>query len=166
MELNFESVLAEYGSLLSRVATSYEANSALRQELLQEMCLAVWQALNRFEGNSSLKTYVLRVAHNKAVDHVTYHAKQPFQEHFGGSNDDQGTESDSPHKQAQQESQLNQLLNAVRQLPIPQRQVVTLSLEGLNYQEIADVCGLTKNNVGVMLNRAKKVLMQQVQNHE
>ena len=55
----FEDVFAQYGSLLSRVANSYEANHALQQELLQEIAIAVWQGLTRFKGDSSVKTCLL-----------------------------------------------------------------------------------------------------------
>ncbi len=161
-ETDFESILSQYGPLLSRVASSYEANAHLRQELLQEITLAVWQALRSFKGDSSLKTYVLRVAHNKAVSHVAYHAKQPHNETY--------CEVTAPSSHSQtvetvtaQNHQVEKLLVAVRQLPIQVRQIVTMSMEGLSYQDIAQVCGMTANNVGVALTRAKKVLVEKVQ---
>ena len=51
---DFASILKQYNGLLSRVAAGYEANDALRQELLQEIAVAVWQGLQRFEHKSSL----------------------------------------------------------------------------------------------------------------
>ena len=77
LSTDFSQVLREHAALLGRVAATYEANFHKRQELLQEITLAVWQALDKFKGDSSIKTYVLRVAHNKAITHVAYHAKQP-----------------------------------------------------------------------------------------
>lgn len=165
MKQDLESVLTEYGPLLGRVAASYEINPALRQELMQEMCVAVWQSLQRFEGKSSLKTYILRVAHNKGVDHVAYHAKQPGSESI--SEDEQAvSEQSTPHSQVLREQQIDRLVSAVQALPIQQRQVVTLSMEGLDYQEIAEVCGLSKSNVGVILNRARKVLTHHIKDNE
>lgn len=148
------SILAEYGPLLSRVASSYEANAAIRQELVQDICVSVWQGLNRFKGNSSLKTYILRIAHNRCVDHVAYQSRQlkPSDEL------DEVTSSHSPQKEVEQHQQIEQVLQAIRELPIPQRQIVTLSMEGMSYQEIGDICGMNKNHVGVMLNRAKQSL--------
>ncbi len=165
MKQNLETTLVEFGPLLGRVAASYEINLALRQELVQEMCVAVWQALKRFEGHSSLKTYILRVAHNKGVDHVAYHAKQPGVESL--SEDIQTlSEKLTPYLQVQQEKQIEQLVSAVQALPIQQKQVVTLSMEGLDYQEISEVCGLSKSNVGVILNRTRKVLTNLFKNIE
>ena len=124
------------------------------------MCLAVWQALDRFRGASSLKTYVLRVAHNKAVNHVAYHVKRPDEDSFCEVTTAQGMENGNVESQLGQTQQVERLLYFVRQLPIQSRQIVTMSMEGLSYQEIAEVCGIQSNNVGVILNRAKKSLME------
>lgn len=160
MNTDFNAIVSEYGPLLSRVASSYEANQHLQQELLQEISLAVWQSLKAFKGESSLKTYILRVAHNKAVTHVAYHAKQPFNESYCEIENPQPNNSGSPENQLAQQSDVAKLLKAVRKLPVQSRQIVTMSMEGLGYQDIADVCGISSVNVGVILNRAKKSLME------
>ena len=76
MGQGFEDVFAQYGALLGRVANSYEANEAMQQELLQEIAIAVWQGLSRFKGDSSVKTYILKIAHNRAVSHVAKQVKR------------------------------------------------------------------------------------------
>ena len=147
----FEGVFAQYGSLLSRVANSYEANHALQQELLQEIAIAVWQGLTRFKGDSSVKTYILKIAHNRAVTHVANQVKRIDTDEY---NDDVVIEQASqisPETATSQQQSLSRLLVKVRALAVQPRQVLTLSLEGLSYDEIADICGLTKSHVGVIL---------------
>lgn len=164
MSTDFSQVLKRHTALLSRVAATYEANFHMRQELLQEIALAVWQALEKFKGDSSIKTYILRVAHNKAITHVAYHAKQPRNDSY--------CEMESPvpslrlpaDQQIDQQKQIQLMLAKIRQMPIQTRQVVTMSMEGLSYEEIADACGITSSNAGVLLNRARKVLMESIQN--
>tara|TARA_R110000751_G_scaffold307898_1_gene434227 strand:+ start:126722 stop:127210 length:489 start_codon:yes stop_codon:yes gene_type:complete len=159
---NFKDVLQQHAALLGRVAATYEANFHLRQELLQEISLAVWQAMEKFKGDSSVKTYVLRVAHNKAITHVAYHAKQPRNDSY--------CEVETPHPSQQassdvhfaQQQQIQTMLKEIRKMPIQTRQVVTMSMEGLSYDEIADVCGISSSNAGVILNRARKVLMESI----
>lgn len=148
--------------MLSRIASTYEANSHLQQELLQEISLAVWQALQRFKGDSSVKTYILRIAHNKAVNHVAYHAKQPNNESYCEVTAPVAMTSRSIEQSTVQKRQVDKLLSAVRDLSIQSRQIVTMSMEGLSYQEISEVCGVSVTNVGVILNRAKKTLMEKV----
>lgn len=74
----------------------------------------------------------------------------------------QGNENAEPHVVAEQQGNIEQLLIAVRALPVAMRQVLTLTLEGLSYLEIAEVCGITKNHVGVLLQRAKTQLQQEL----
>ncbi|WP_394222193.1 RNA polymerase sigma factor [Alteromonas gracilis] len=164
MGQGFEDVFAQYGALLSRVANSYEACEAMQQELLQEIAIAVWQGLSRFKGDSSVKTYILKIAHNRAVTHVARQVKRVDTHQY--DEDEIGSDrfvshAHSPEEVSSQRQSLERLLHAVRALPLQPRQVLTLSLEGLSYDEIADVCGLTKNHVGVILKRAKQSVMQE-----
>lgn len=163
MTHQFEDVLRDYGALLSRVASSYEANEAIRQELLQEIALAVWQGLSRYKGDSSIKTYILKIAHNRGVSHV---ASQVRHQHVNNNDDAIATVSDpvsSPEHASQQFQMLSSLLAVIRELPLPQRQVMTLSLEGLSYDDIASVTGLNKSHVGVLLNRARKAVTRSIE---
>ncbi|WP_235594651.1 RNA polymerase sigma factor [Paraglaciecola hydrolytica] len=157
---DFNQILQQYSGLLGRVAASYEANHHLRQELLQEISLAVWQSLATFKGDSSLLTYILRVAHNKAVSHVAYHAKYPRNDSYCEITHASESQTLNSESHMQQQQQINTLLDEVRKLPIQTRQIVTLSMEGLSYQDIAEVCGIQLSNVGVILNRSKKVIME------
>ena len=164
MSKDFSQILQQHAALLGRVAATYEANFHLRQELLQEISLAVWQALEKFEGNSSVKTYVLRVAHNKAITHVAYHAKQPRNDSYCEVETPQPSQQASTDVQIAQQQQIQSMLKEIRKMPIQTRQIVTMSMEGLSYSEIADACGISNSNTGVILNRARKILMESIHN--
>ena len=163
LSTDFSQVLQQHAALLGRVAAAYEANFHLRQELLQEISLAVCQALEKFKGDSSVKTYVLRVAHNKAITHVAYHAKQPRNDSYCEVDTPQPSQQASSDVQIVQQQQIEIMLKEVQKMPIQTRQVVTMSMEGLSYSEIADACGINNSNVGVILNRARKILMESIQ---
>ncbi|WP_293759321.1 RNA polymerase sigma factor [uncultured Paraglaciecola sp.] len=162
MSKDFRQILQQHAALLGRVSAAYEANFHLRQELLQEISLAVWQALEKFKGESSVKTYVLRVAHNKAITHVAYHAKQPRNDSYCEIETPQPSHLTSTDVQIAQQQQIQTMLNEIRKMPIQTRQVVTMSMEGLSYSEIADACGISSTNAGVILNRARKTLMENI----
>lgn len=163
MKDDFEALLTQYAPLLSRVASGYEANENLRDELVQDIALAVWQSLQRFEGRSNLKTYILKVAHNRAVSHVARQVRQPATDLF---NDEMHTcgAADAVSRQLEQEQATERLLRAIRRLPVQSRQIVILSLEDLSYEEISDVCGLSVNHIGVTLNRARAALKKELTN--
>ena len=73
----FETIAREHGAMIARVARSYEANAARAEELVQEILIAVWQALPSFRGASTLRTFVARIAHNRAISHVAREARSP-----------------------------------------------------------------------------------------
>jgi RNA polymerase sigma-70 factor (ECF subfamily) len=159
---DFRQILQQHAALLGHVSAAYEANFYLRQELLQEISLAVWQALEKFKGESSVKTYVLRVAHNKEITLVAYHAKQPRNDSYCEVETPQPSHHTSTDVQIAQQQQIQTMLNEIRKMPIQTRQVVTMSMEGLSYSEIADACGISSTNAGVILNRARKTLMENI----
>src|SRR5690606_17660881 len=74
---SFEQVIAEHGPLISRIAMSYEADPALREDLMQQIFLAVWQALPRFRADSSLRTFIARIAQNRSISYVAKQVRQP-----------------------------------------------------------------------------------------
>ena len=64
----------------------------------------------------------------------------------------------NPEETLSAEQQGRRLLDTIQQLPLNHRQVVTLTLEGLSYSEIADVLGISETNVGARLTRARQML--------
>jgi RNA polymerase sigma-70 factor, ECF subfamily len=61
---------ATYGAALGRLARGYEPDADKRRDLLQEIHMALWQSLERFDGRCSLRTWTYRVAHNIATSKV------------------------------------------------------------------------------------------------
>jgi RNA polymerase sigma-70 factor, ECF subfamily len=66
----YQEASAAYGAALSRLARAYEAEPQKRGDLLQEIHIAMWKSLARFNGSCSLRTWVFRIAHNVAASHV------------------------------------------------------------------------------------------------
>jgi RNA polymerase sigma factor (sigma-70 family) len=148
----FEEVMGSYGAALRRVAFSYEADPALREDLFQEISLAIWRALPKFRGDASLKTFLFRIAHNRGLSHGWKEGKGPELLEEPESLID---EAPSPESEATQSERRARLVEAIHRLPIGMRQVITLRLEGLSHREISEVTGLTQNNVMVRASRAR-----------
>ncbi len=151
----FHRILAEYGGALMRLVSSYEYNHQDAEDLYQEICLAVWQALGRFRGDCSERTFVYRVAHNKSLTHRGRKKPASISLDDAGPLIDTGENIEVVRHRMQRQKRL---LEAIRQLPEIQRQIVVLSLEGLPQKEIAEVVGTSENNIAVRLNRARKAL--------
>lgn len=149
--------------MLSRIVASYEADPALQQELMQEVSVALWQALRRFRGEGSLKAYAARVAQNRCISHVAKAAKAPRQAVLDESLADEGG---NPEEDVEKSQQREVLLAAVRGLPLPLRQVTTLALEGFSHREIADALDISENNAMVRFSRAKTALREELQRQQ
>jgi RNA polymerase sigma factor (sigma-70 family) len=70
LEEFFDSLMTENGPALFRLAGGFTSTPADRDDLFQEMVLAVWQALPSFRGESSPRTYLFRIARNRAIAHM------------------------------------------------------------------------------------------------
>jgi RNA polymerase sigma factor (sigma-70 family) len=158
LEKQFDRILSEYGAAISRLAFSYEVVASVREELVQEIALAIWQALAHFRGECSERTFVYRIAHNRGLSHV-WRRRPPHQPLEELEESDQPVDPrPHPDEQAARTDQRVRLMSAIQSLPVTHRQMIVLMLEGLSHAEIAEVMGITENNVAVRLNRARKAL--------
>jgi RNA polymerase sigma factor (sigma-70 family) len=158
LEQQFGRILSEYGAAISRLAFSYEAVASVREELVQEIALAIWQALAHFRGECSERTFVYRIAHNRRLSHV-WKRRPPHQPLEEIEESDQPIDPrPHPEEQAARTDQRARLMSAIQSLPVTHRQMIVLMLEGLSHAQMAEVMGITENNVAVRLNRARKML--------
>jgi RNA polymerase sigma-70 factor, ECF subfamily len=149
--------LDEHGASVMKVARAYTLTREECQDLAQEILLEAWRSLPNFEHRASAATWFYRVALNTAM---SFHRKdrrrrsrqQPLLEvHLA-------TEGPNSAEQVQHRDTVEQLYNAIRQLPKTDAALVLLYLDDLSYRDMADVLGISESNVGVKLNRAKKAL--------
>lgn len=158
LQQEYEQLWSEFGASLTRLAASYESNPYSREDLLQEIRLAIWMALPRFRGEASLRTFIFRVAHNRALTHVWRRKRSGMSEESEEITDSRN----SPEASAIERVDQSRLLGAIRLLPIPFRQVLTLALEDLSHAEISAVLGISENNVAVRMNRARKLIKERL----
>ena len=158
-DARFERVVAAYGPALRRLAASWERDAAAREDLLQEILLALWRALPAFRGDCSERAFVFRVASNRALTH-RFRRREPEESLDAAA--DVADPRPSPDAEAAAAQKLARLMRALHALPPATRQVLTLALEGLSRAEIAEVLGITDNNAGVRLLRARRALQDEM----
>ena len=145
-------LLVENRAALSRFAASYARSIGDRDDLLQEIAMALWRALPSFRDECSERTFVFRIAHNRCMTHLS-------RRRVNVSLDEAEIDVEDPTANAEaalsEEQERQRLLAAVRDLPAIHREVLVLALEGMGYREIADVVGISESNVGVRLKRAR-----------
>lgn len=153
----FSELLEAHQGPLRRLAASYAGSTNEQEDLLQEIALALWLALPNFRGEASEKTFLFRIAHNRCITHIS--RRRPM-DSLDGLEIDPVDTAKTPDAVVSEAEQSSRLLKAVRALPLMQRQVVVLALEDLDYSEMPSVLGISENNVGVRLNRARARLRE------
>ncbi|MEW6990120.1 RNA polymerase sigma factor [Colwelliaceae bacterium 6441] len=159
----FTQWMTKYEKLLRHIITGFEAKPAIQDELFQEIALNIWRALPNFRHDAAVKTFVARIAHNVLATHVAK-AVKTIKVDQDLSNVSQEAEEDhqqpTPYQSLDKKQRQQRLGEAIRKLKLDQQQVITLALEGMSYQEIADILAISSNLVGVRLQRAKAALAQ------
>lgn len=155
---------AEFGAAMQRLARASEANGERRRDLLQDMHVALWRSLASFDGRCSLRTWVYRVSHNVAASHIDRERRGRL-----GSVAIEEIEhlADMRNLSAEvEQSDAIERLNAlIRKLPATDRQVLTLYLEDLDANTIAEVTGLTPGAIATRISRLKAHLVRAFHEH-
>lgn len=150
----FAEWLASHQGILFKVVRAYAFERADRQDLFQEIAIQVWRSVDGFRGESSVATWLYRVALNTAVAWVRREdrhrrGKQPVEVVEGLLT---STTADGP------DPRVEWLYQQIARLKDVDRSVALLLLDGFSYKEIAAVVGITESNVGVKINRIKAAL--------
>ena len=156
----YEEAAATYGAALERVARAYEANPDRRQDLLQEIHMALWRSLEHFAQRCSLRTWTYRVAHNVAASHVVHRQRA-----YAGLVSLEEIESIPDRQEGElgvdRSTALERLLRLIQRLKPVDRQVILSYLEGLDAAATAEIIGISPGNVATKIHRIKNLLAQQ-----
>jgi RNA polymerase sigma-70 factor, ECF subfamily len=175
-EQAFVTLVERYQGRLLRLARSMVPNAAVAEEVVQDTWMAVVTGVERFEGRSSLKTWLFRILANRArsagarelrsglpsgaaVDPSCFDTHgawaQPVEPWSDRSDDRLDAERWAPLMRA-----------ALEHLPERQRQVVILrDVEGLSTDEVCDVLDVTRGNQRILLHRGRTRLREALQMH-
>jgi len=148
--------MRDHSAILHHVVNGFAAGED-RNDLLQEVLLAVWKSIPAFRDQAKASTYLYRVSHNAAL--LWTRTQKNYRrriEAFGAAAPDESATGPDPAT----DERLAQLYAAIRLLKPVDRSLILLSLDGLSYREMAEVLGLSESNVGVKINRIKTQLTQ------
>jgi RNA polymerase sigma-70 factor (ECF subfamily) len=182
-EAAFAELVRRHSAAMLRLARMYVPTQALAEDVVQETWLAVVKGLERFEGRSSFKTWLLRILVNRAKTRgVREHRSIPFAS-LGGDADDGDGEGptvdpsrfaadgawvspprrwEEDPEQALRSKEVRRIAEeAIAALPERQRLVITMrDLEGLSADDVRNALDLTETNQRVILHRARAKVRQ------
>lgn len=146
----------EFAPAIARLARAVERDAEKARDLEQEMHCALWTSLARFKGDCALKTWVYRVAHNVAADHVSKATRGPKKVPL--EEIDALPAAENPESAAGEALVLEQVAQLIRTLPPIDAQTIVLWLEGESATDIAEITGLSSGAVATRVHRIKALL--------
>jgi RNA polymerase sigma-70 factor, ECF subfamily len=159
-EDRYAEAAAAFGPALERLARAYERDPDKRRDLLQEIHVALWRSLARFDGRCSLRTWVYRVAHNTATSKALRpQTNAPTIVALDTSL--KAVAAMASEEQAlDRRRALERLHDLIRELRPLDRQVMLLHLEQVDAASIAEITGLSGPNVATKVHRLKQILIR------
>jgi RNA polymerase sigma factor (sigma-70 family) len=145
----FVRLMEEYTGPLRRLCAAYADRPADREDLFQDILLAMWRALPAYRGDASVRTWLYRIAHNVALTWQARHRRRQHAEIPLG---------DAPDTATQTNLRRLALMRAIATLPPADRALILLWLEGLSAAEIETVTGVKAATVAVRLGRIRRSL--------
>ena len=152
-EKQFEELVKQYKRTIYSVCYMFSRDKEEINDLFQEILVRLWLGFDQFEQRSSVNTWVYRIALNTAIN-SDKRAKRRLQ------TIPLSTDVDPYDPQDTSLEQVRQLYALINQLDVMDRGLVLLWLEGIGYDEIAAIMGITVANVGIKLHRIKEKLVQ------
>ena len=147
----FSELIEKHQGIIHKITMVYATHSADREDLFQEICLQLWRAFPGFKGEAKFSTWMYRVALNTAISNVRKNSRRPVFETLRG-NEKVATE------ESNDEEQVKLLYRGIARLNHIDKAIILLWLEDKSYEEIAEVLGTSRGNIGVKLVRIRKKL--------
>lgn len=159
----YEQAITAHGAAIDRLAQCYETDGEKRQDLLQEIHLALWRSFGGFDSRCSLRTWVYRVAHNVAASHVIRSRRMNSQILLSLDELDDLAADDDVEAVADRHDVVQHLLGLIQQLRPIDRQIILLYLEGTDATAIGEITGISSGNVATKIHRIKSVIAHRFQ---
>ena len=152
-EQEFSKMVREQKSTIYTVCYMFSNDEDEVSDLFQETLINLWKGYESFRHESKLSTWIYRVAMNTCISADRKKRRQGTKVPLSM---DISLYNDEDHETRQ----VRQLHERIQRLDLIDRALVMMWLEGMNYDEIAEVIGISVKNVGVKLVRIKEKLKQ------
>ncbi len=151
----FLEILSNYQGILHKVNLIYFRNKSDREDNFQEIIYQLWKSFPGLQNKKSIGSWIYAVSINTSISKIKRESRIEYREKLPDSID---------RIDIIEELSLNEryrvLLQAIYNLNEIDKSIMLLYLEEKSYDEISEITGISKSNVGVRINRAKELLKQ------
>jgi RNA polymerase sigma-70 factor, ECF subfamily len=153
-----EDWLKLHKGLIFKIVRAYAV--AEHDDLFQEIIIQVWRSIPTFRQESSVTTWLYRIALNTAIKWTKKEKK------YAGAENLDNVQHLLQENKTQIDERLTWLYEEIHKLDEIDRSVTLLLLEGFSYKEMSAMLGISESNVGVKINRIKKQLIAKSKSYD
>jgi len=151
----FLEILSNYQGILYKISFVYFKNRSDREDNVQEIIYQLWKSFPNLKNHNSIGSWIYAVSINTSISRVKKEKRIEYRETIP-----EVTDKSNLFDEMSQNESLQLLLNAIYNLDEVNRSIILLYLEERSYDEIAEIMGISKSNVGVRISRAKEFLKE------
>ncbi len=156
--------LEEYKGLIYKVCRLYADGPEDREDLLQEILHQVWISIPSFKETAKATTWVYRVALNTALSWRRKEGKRPRGRSLVTLEEREDIPASAANLPEDKEA-LQAVYACICQLPKADCALALMYLNGLKYEEMGEILGMSANNIGVRLNRIRRTLTEMMKGY-
>lgn len=162
-EAHFQRWLRDHVGLMLKVVRACAETPHDQDDLFQDMLVNLWSSIPNFRGEAKETTWIYRVSINTALVWQRSERRR-HRQHAAFLQREAVVKTKTNSVEERLDSELiERLYTAIRQLPKVDASLALMHLDGLTYQEMSEVLGISENYIGVKLTRIRKQLADQLQ---
>jgi RNA polymerase sigma-70 factor (ECF subfamily) len=163
---SFEELVRRYQRPIAAYVYRMDGNYESALDLTQEIFIKVYNSLSRYRSEFKFSTWIYKIAHNAAVDHLRRSSTREQSLVAGTESDSYDLPIESanptPEQESERKERRGEIESVVRTLPANYRELIILRhSQDLSYEEIVEVTGLPLGTVKNRLFRAREMMRQQ-----
>ena len=155
-EREFTQLVQRQKGAITSVCMMYADERTPVDDLVQESLINIWKGFDTFQGRSDIKTWVIRVCINTCITMDRKRKSRPQTNSIDETC--RNIISEESADPTLHEARLKELYSRIQQLSVFDRAIILLWLEGMPYDEIGEIVGITAKNVSVRLVRIREAL--------
>ncbi|MFD1631958.1 RNA polymerase sigma factor [Pseudopedobacter beijingensis] len=156
----FKEIFQKNSKKIYHLCYGYTNDEESANDLLQETFIKVWQNLDKFRNQAMISTWIYRIAVNTCLTHLRKENRQ--------AKDELTPSIIAEHKEeiSEKQEQIKTLYKCIAQLEETDRLIITMVLDELPYNEIAEISGISEGNLRVKIHRIKNKLTELYNRYE
>lgn len=151
----FMDMLEQHIGIILKISGAYAYTQEDRKDLMQDIILELWKSLKRYNGSCKMSTWIYRISLNISMN---YKRKQNNTFVIASLSDFKEKEIASWVDKQNDLSELEILYSCINELSEINKAIILLYLDGNSHEEISDITGITKTNIGTRISRIKSEL--------